>query len=320
MPSIKFPALVFALTSLVFSPFTVRAQDVLDGVAAVANNDVITFSQVRELTTSLEASAKGSLSGAALAEKVKEIRLRAVNDLVDRQLILQEFRKNKFTIPPYIVDDRINVIIREEFGGDKSAFLRTLAAQGFTLDKLRKLEEEKVIVQAMRSREAKGDVLIPESKIVSYYQENIQEWTVNEEIKLRTLAIRHGDAAEKNRKVIEEIREKIVRGADFGDLARIYSEDSKQDVSGEWGWVDRKTLNPELTEAAFSQKTGKVSEVISLSGSFYLMLVEERKSGISKPLSEVRTDIERRLIQVEKQKLQLGWLERLRKKAYIKIF
>lgn len=316
----KFPVLVLALTSLVFSPLNTRAQDVLDGVAAVANNDVITFSQVRELTASLEASAKGSLTGNALTEKVKEIRLRAVNDLVDRQLILQEFRKNKFTIPPYIVDDRINVIIREEFGGDKSAFLRTLAAQGFTLDKLRKLEEEKVIVQAMRSREAKGEVLIPDSKIQSYYRENIQEWTVNEEIKLRTLAIRHGAEAEKNRKVIEEIREKIVRGADFGDLARIYSEDSKQDAGGDWGWVDRKTLNPELTEAAFAQKTGKVSEVISLSGTFYLMLVEERKPGTSKPLAEVRTDIERRLIQIEKQKLQQGWIDRLRKKAYIKIF
>ena len=34
-------------------------------------------------------------------------------------------------IPDYVIDDRVQTIIREEFGGDRAAFIRTLQAQGF---------------------------------------------------------------------------------------------------------------------------------------------------------------------------------------------
>ena len=44
------------------------------------------------------------------------MRLAALKDLVDRQLILQEFRKMQekgANIPDYVVDDRVQTIIRE---------------------------------------------------------------------------------------------------------------------------------------------------------------------------------------------------------------
>jgi parvulin-like peptidyl-prolyl isomerase len=68
---------------------------VLDGIAAVVNDDVVTFSQVREVVGSRERAARETLKGEQLVEKIKEIRLQAINDLIDRQLILQEFKKGK---------------------------------------------------------------------------------------------------------------------------------------------------------------------------------------------------------------------------------
>jgi parvulin-like peptidyl-prolyl isomerase len=300
---------------------TLRASDaqVLDGVAAVVNDDVVTFSQVRELTASLENSLKASYTGAALADKIREVRLRAVNDLIDRQLIIQEFAKMKGRIPSHAVDDRINVLIREEFGGDRSAFLRTIAAQGLTLDRIRKMEEEKIIVSAMRSREIKNDPVIPPGRVESYYQQHRSEWTTNGEVKLRMIKIVPGAEPEKKRKMIREIRDKIVRGADFADLARIYSEDSTQDRGGDWGWVKQGDLNPEMEAVVFRLPQGKVSEIIELNQTYYLLLAEQKKGGNTKPLKEVRDEIERRLLQIERQKQQQGWIERLRKKAYVKI-
>lgn len=313
----------YLLCSLLFFAVAVRAAEpqVLDGVAAVVNEDVITFSQVRELTTSLENAAKANFSGAALTDKIKEIRLRAVNELIDRQLIIQEFRKLKATIPPHVVDDRINTVVREEFGGNRSTFLKTIAAQGYTIDRIRKMEEEKVIVQAMRQREVKGgDPIIPAGKVESYYRQHSQEWTEGDEAKLKMIKIVGGLEPEKKRKMIQEIRDKIVGGADFGDMARIYSEDSNQDNSGDWGWVKRGDLNPNMERLVFLLKPGKVSDVIAMDGSFYLLLVESKKGGITKPLSEVRGEIERRLLQEERQKMQQAWLTKLRKKAYFKIY
>jgi parvulin-like peptidyl-prolyl isomerase len=314
------PILFAALLTFCAHAAVAAETQVLDAVAAVVNDDVVTYSQMRELTGALEASLRANFSGNALTEHIKEIRTRAVNDLIDRQLILQEFKKLKGQIPPHAIDDRVNTIIREEFGGDKSAFLRTIAAQGFTLDRIRTMEEEKIIVQAMRSREVKNDPILAPGAVESYYRQHIQEWTANDEVKLWLIKINPGSEPEKKRKMIQEIREKLVRGADFASLAKVYSEDSTQDKGGDWGWVKRGDLNPEMEQAVFRLQTGKVSDVIQLNQTYYLMLAEQKKGGVSKPLKDVRTEIENRLLQVERQKDQQEWLQRLRKKAYIKIY
>ena len=98
---------------------SVRAQEVLDGIAAVVNNEVVTFSQVRELVASKERSAKDTYKGEELVAKIKEIRTAAINDLIDRLLILQEFKSKGFQIPDYFIDERVTTIVREEFGNDR---------------------------------------------------------------------------------------------------------------------------------------------------------------------------------------------------------
>jgi parvulin-like peptidyl-prolyl isomerase len=313
--------LAFATSSLLASLCSAPAQQVLDGIAAVVNDDVITFSQVRELIGSSEMAARQQLKGEELDTKIKEIRVRAINDLIDRQLILQEFYKNKFNIPDHFIEDRVQTIIREEFGGDRAAFVRTLAAQGYTLDKFKLMEKEKMIVQAMRSQNVKGDVIIPESRIQEYYQKNRQEYTDDDQIKLRMIAIRKAEnGSDSRRGMIEEIRSKIVEGAEFQDLARMYSEDSTQDQGGDWGWINRRTLNEDLAKVAFRLKPGQVSEVIELGNSYYLLIVEAKKNATVKPFAALRDEIQAKLMQEERQRRTEEWVARLRKKSYIKMF
>jgi parvulin-like peptidyl-prolyl isomerase len=198
--------------------------------------------------------------------------------------------------------------------------MRTIAAQGFTLDRIRKMEEEKIIVQAMRSREVKNEPILPPGAVESYYRQHVQEWTVNDEVKLRMIKIAPGSEPAKKKKMIQEIREKLIHGADFGDIAKVYSEDSTQDKGGDWGWVKHGDLNPEMESVIFRLPVGKVSDVIEMNQTFYLILVEQKKGGVTKPLREVRAEIESRLLQIERQKDQQGWLQRLRKKAFVKIY
>jgi peptidyl-prolyl cis-trans isomerase SurA len=299
---------------------TACAQEVLDGIAAVVNEDVITFSQVRELVGPKEKSARETLKGQALVEKIKEIRLQAVNDLIDRQLILQEFKKNKFNIPPHVLDERIDAITREEFGGDRAAFVRTLAAQGYTLERFRQMEMDKIIVQAMRSQLVKTSSVVPDAKVREYYQRNIGEYTSEEQIKLRMLMLRRGETPEVRRKQIEEIRAKIVGGASFEDMARLYSEDSTQEAGGDWGWITRKTLAEPLTKIAFGLKPGEVSRIVELGGNYYLLFCEAKKAQTVKPLTELRDEIEKKVIQEDRQRAQQEWVAKLRNKAFVKIY
>ncbi|MBV9488443.1 MAG: SurA N-terminal domain-containing protein, partial [Verrucomicrobia bacterium] len=120
--------------------------EVIDGIAAVVNNDVVTFSQVQEVCASQEQSLRQQYNGQELIDKIKEARLAALRDLVDRQLILQEFKKKEFHIPDYVIEDHIQNIIRSEFAGDRQAFVRTLSAQGYSLTRFRENERQKIIV------------------------------------------------------------------------------------------------------------------------------------------------------------------------------
>jgi parvulin-like peptidyl-prolyl isomerase len=70
-------------------------ENVLDGVAAVVNNDVIPFAEVRKITAEAEAKARQELRGEALQAKIKELRSKALNDLIDRKRVEQESSKTK---------------------------------------------------------------------------------------------------------------------------------------------------------------------------------------------------------------------------------
>lgn len=322
MPRIlsRLTPLVAAVTLAFSIAGVARGQEVLDGIAAVVNNDVVTFSQVRELVAAKEKAAKGIYTGEELVAKIKEIRLAAINDLIDRQLILQEFKSKGFQIPDYFIEERVTTIIREEFGNDRSAFIRTLAAQGFTLEKFREMEKDKIIVQEMRRQAIKGTPTVSDAQIAEYYKTHAEDYGTAEQLKLRTITIRRTGQGDAKRKMIEEIREKIIGGAMFGDLARMYSEDDKQEAYGDWGWIDKRTLNESLSKFAFVLKAGEVSKVIEMAGSYYLLWAEAKKPAQIKPLKDVKPEIEKGLLQLERQKQQTDWLAKLRKKAFIKMY
>lgn len=321
-------AVLFAAATLsVPSARLSAAPEVLDGIAAVVNGDVITFSQVRELVAARERALKAQFSGQELANKIKEARMGALKDLIDRSLVLQEFKKKEFNVPARVIDERIAQIIREDFGGDRQAFVRTLNAQGYTMTKLREVERDKFIVQAMRYSNIKGELLVSPQRVNEFYSTTARkDFTSEEQIRLRILAIRKGDAGglsldDPQRAMISEIRSKVARGgAKFEQLAAMYSDDPSRANGGEVGWVDRKSLRPEMAKVAFALKPKTVSEIVEIENAYFLLWVEERKGAQTKGLGEIRPDIERRLQGEDRQRMTEQWLEGLRKKAYIRMF
>lgn len=300
-------------------------EEVINGIAAIVNNEVITFSQIREVVAAQERAASETLQGQALLDKVKGLRQAAVKDLIDRALILQDYKKKEFSIPEYVIDDSIQKIIREEFGGDRTTFVKTLQTQGYSMTRFRQMQKDKIIVGAMRSSKIKENYVISPIKIKAYYEKNQATYTTPEQVKLRMIVLREssqnngGSTLLSKKTMANEIRQKIAEGAEFDRMAQMYSEDSTQDAGGDFGWVEPKTLNDTLHKAVSSMKAGEVSPVIPLDNAFYIIMVEAIKKASSKPLREVQQEIEQRLMEEEMLKAQERWLEGLRKKAYIKI-
>ena len=235
---------VFALTVLpiCWAAFAQEPQ-VVDGVAAVVNGDVITYSQVRMLSAPREKLLRSQYTGQELANKLKEARELALKDLIDRRLVIQAFKKESYEIPDHIVDQRMRDIIRESFGGDRNTFIKTLEAQNYTLGEFKEKEMERIIVQAMRSKNVKTSLIIPPTKIEEYYKQHRDEFTSKEQIKLRMIMIPgHADTGNSaaQKAMAEEVLGKLASGAEFDQMAQVYSEDSTRDMGGDWAGSNAK--------------------------------------------------------------------------------
>jgi peptidyl-prolyl cis-trans isomerase SurA len=296
---------------------------IIDGIAAIVNGDIITYSQVRGLSQPRERLLRTQYHGEELDKQIQTARAAALQDLIDRQLIVQAFHKEKFELPEHFVDERINDIIRDDFGGDRNTFIKTLQAQSYSLTEFKRLEMEKIIVSAMRSKNVKPVTTISPTKVMDYYKQHRAEFTVKEQVKVRLIMI-PTRAAEGNtaaqKAIAEEILGKLADGAPFDRMAQMYSEDATRDAGGDWGWVERKTLAPELEKVAFNLPPGRVSHVIELGPNFYILKVEEKRGGETPSFAKLRPEIEKKLMQEESQRQQELWLAGLRQKAYIQKF
>ena len=324
------PCLAILLAIGAFSQmpiFTVTAAEkeatVVDGIAAVVNGEVITYSQVRALSAPQERVLRQQYTGQELASKLTELRELAVKDLIDRRLVIQAFKKESFEIPDHLVDMRIQEIIRESFGGDRNTFVKTLEAQNFTLGEFKQKEMEKIIVGAMKGHNVKTNSIVSPTKIEEYYRKHRDEFTSKEQIKLRMIMISgHKDTANApaQKELAEEVLGKLASGAEFEQMAQMYSEDSTKDNGGDWGWIEHKTLAEPLEKFAFNMPVGRISNIIDYADNYYILKVEDKHGGSTKSLNEVRADIEKKLVQEEAQAIQEKWLASLRQKAYIKTF
>jgi peptidyl-prolyl cis-trans isomerase SurA len=311
------------LLSLLCHGAVAAESQVIDGIAAVVNTDVITYSQVRSLSGPRERLLATQFKGEELTKQIKAARELALKDLIDRQLIVQSFNKEKFELPEHFVDERINDIIRESFGGDRQSFIKTLQAQNYSLTEFKKHEKESIIVQAMRGKNVKVTTVIPPAKITEYYAKHRSEFTAKEQVKLRMIMIpthaEEGNAAAQ-KAIAEEILGKLADGMPFDRMAQIYSEDSTRDIGGDWGWIEHKTLAEPLEKVAFSLPVGRVSHIIELGGNYFILKVDEKRGGETPSFAKLRPEIEKKLMQEESQRQQEAWLAGLRQKAYIRKF
>jgi peptidyl-prolyl cis-trans isomerase SurA len=297
--------------------------EVINGIAAVVNGDVITYSQVRELSEPREKLLRSQYAGQELEKQLKEAREAALKDLIDKRLIIQAFQKEKYEIPDHFVEEQVRGIIKESFGGDRNTFIKTLEAQSYSIGEFKQKETERMIVQAMRAKNVKKNPITSPTKVEEYYKKHRAEFTTKEQVKLRMIMISgHADTGQSatQKALAEEVLGQLAGGGDFEHIARTYSEDGTRDAGGDWGWIERKTLAAPLEKVAFNMPVGRISNIIEYGGNYYILKVEERQGGTTRSLAEARPDIEKKLIQEEAQDLQERWIAGLRAKAYIRTF
>ncbi|HVS50749.1 MAG TPA: peptidylprolyl isomerase [Opitutaceae bacterium] len=293
-----------------------------NGIVAVAEDKIITVADVmREISPLLPQLQKDSRDEKDYMNRLSQLQDSAIQDLVDRVLIIKEFRKDeKRRIPESYVDSEVQNDLDERFEGDRSKFLAYLRSQGKTIREYRQDKEEEIIYGYMRQQQRKSQSVVSPVRIETFYNENKDRFYREDEVHLRmiNLARNDGETDEALTTLANQILARLKAGEKFEDLAKEYSRDARRSKGGDWGWMQRSSFKPEFSDPAFNLKKGEVSSPILLPEGCYLLYAEDRHFAGIQPLDEVREQIERILVQQMTNDSQEKWLERLRRNGYVK--
>jgi len=311
----------FILVLALFAAACTQAE-VDDGVKAVVNDRAITFAEVEDYTRPAVESLRRQYAGQPdlFQQKLNETLNDSLDQLVERQIILHSFDTEGYKLPDSVIDGLVQDRIRERFG-DRVTLMKTLQAQGLTLEQFRKQVREQYIESALRNQNVQREIIISPYKVQTYYEANADKFKLDEQVKLRMIVLTKSSADDTNTiKLAREIQAKIKEGATFTEMAGVYSQGSQQHQGGDWGWVERSVLRKDLADVAFTLPIGQVSEPIDAGDTIYLMQVEEKKAAAAKPLASVREEIEKTLRTQQQAKLQKQWIDGLKKKTFIRYF
>jgi hypothetical protein len=150
-------------------------------------------------------------------------------------------------------------------------------------------------------------VKVSDQELRELYQKDKAQ---SEEVRIRHILIQTEDAPMKSgaaghpalpepeaRKKLQDIRQRILAGADFAEMAKQYSEDLATAASGgDMGVIQRDKVVPPIVNAAYSLEPGQVSDIILTPSGVEIIKVEDKHS---KSFEEVKSDLETQLRQAK---------------------
>jgi peptidyl-prolyl cis-trans isomerase SurA len=118
------------------------------------------------------------------------------------------------------------------------------------------------------------------------------------------------------RRKLNNLRERIVNGADFGELAKLNSDDASSIKGGDLGWIYRGDTVPEFERVMNGLSAGQISEPFASPFGWHLMQVLERRQT---DVSGERKRQEARLVLRERKadEAYQEWLRQLRDRAFV---
>ena len=230
-----------------------------------------------------------------------------LEEMVDELLLRQAAAAKKIKAPDAEVDRRFSRL-QAQFGS-RELLVSQLEQAGTSVAKVKEdLADE--IVRERLIVDAKG-VKIGEDELKKAFEANKDKLGKPESVHLRHILA-------KNEAEAADLIAKIKAGADFQALAREKSlAASGKAAGGDYGFVSRGMLPPEIDEVAFSMKSGEIKTVAGPRGQHILQALEKRPAQTAS-FAEVKDDLREMLMTERIKDAAAPFLLELRRKAEIK--
>ncbi len=247
---------------------------------------------------------------------------RVINELIIRELVLQEAEKRQIKVENSEIDEEIDAIAKSM--GGKERFMASLA--------LNKIDEESfkenIKIDLIKKRLVTsiiGDNKISGEEIQKFYDENKEDkFKHDEQVKASHILIsaseadiknkiksensekelsedelqkKAGDELKKLKQKAKNIYKELKDNPDkFAEYAKQYSEDpSSASKGGDLGFFSKEEMVPEFSKAAFETKPGNLSDIVKTEFGYHIIKVVDRKEEGITPLDEIKPHIERYL-------------------------
>ncbi|MBU0769378.1 MAG: peptidylprolyl isomerase [Proteobacteria bacterium] len=251
------------------------------------------------------------------------VKNRILENLIDAEVLYQQSQKQGIKVDDQAVNEQIEKI-KKRFP-DEAAYKKALEGMGFSEKEIRAEIQRGLAINQLLDTNVRQKITVTEEESKKYYDNNPNLFKQPEQVKASHILIKVAPDAEESkknqaRKKIETVQKNVLKGEDFGLLAKANSEGPTAQREGDLGYFSRGQMVKPFEDAAFALNVGEVSKIVETQFGYHLIKVTDKKPARTIPYEEVQLKLEEHL-KKEKAKTEIqGYIENLKKSANIKRF
>ncbi|MEQ1897701.1 MAG: peptidylprolyl isomerase [Vicinamibacterales bacterium] len=255
-------------------------------------------------------------------EKLKVLRQRALQTIIDDELAHQEAVRQGVTVP----ESALLAAWKQSavrYGGEKG-FDAALRAAGASRALARAEMRRSIAIKTIIDREITAKCRVGQDQAATFFKANPDRFVEPEQLHLYaiTVGVDPSSAPAKwaaARKLAEQALRDLEAGASFGDTALKYSTDPSKARGGDMGFMHRGSLSDQFERAVKDVPAGRFSPVIETLYGYHVILVSETRPPQKKSFADVRANLEKDLTTTRCAEMQQAWVNRLRARAVVVI-
>ena len=300
-------------------PFEANDDALSDRVIAVVNNDAITLAELQESVATKRSEARQQQRDFADDAVLQD----SLNQLIEFRLQIQEADREKITVDDVEVNEEFTERIKRYGMKNEDEFDKVIRAQGLTPESIKKRLRETLKVQKLVRRKVALRVSVTDAEITQYFDENKGKLETGLSYHARHILIvpdSDTDTGWETARIrADMLRQQVVQGADFGEVAKQHSRDATAKDGGDLGTLKRGELSQDVEGAILALQVDEVSQPFKSPLGYHVFKLEAKESLDGEGMVRIRQQI-RDILFREKYDTRLDvWIKEIRQRAIIEV-